>query len=292
MKMYCLEPEGSFGSQVADAANRRYFDGTADIALCKTNVDILAAVANAKSYAMGIVPVRNSSAGLVADVVRFWLNGDRDRPLSVIGEVDLPVHHHLLVRQGVSLRDVTRIVSHAQGLAQCEQRLSRWRFVYEQRRAVASTSLAAKMVSEDQEFAHAAAISSRQCAREFGLAILEENIEDAQDNTTRFHIVANGPGVLPAWKYDSDVQKMAVVWTVKNQTGTLHKVLGEIHEARLNMEFITSIQFGGMNDVAFYVEMDAPRKEEEQERILQAISRVAETIVCLGVFPKGTTIEE
>jgi len=291
MKIHYLKPEGSFGSQVAHALNKRCFEGAAGMALCDTNIGVLTSFAHsAASYEdLGVVPVRNSNAGIVADVIKFWLNNNRQ--LYVIGEVDLRVHHHLLARQGVALQDIKLILSHEQGLAQCSERLSRWGFLRDKRHPVESTSLAAQLVSSTPEFARAGAISSKQCAREFGLVVLAENIEDAQDNTTRFHIVANCTGALPAWRYGTDAYKMSLIFTVKNNIGALYKVLGRIYEAHLNMEFIASIQFGGMNDVAFYVEMDAP-KIEERETMLRYIAEATETFICLGIYPRGTTIEE
>ena len=286
MQILCLGPDGTYGHQVAHEINKRYFGGRGEIVFRKSHEEILAQLDRAKdSNVVGVVAIRNSTAGLVMEVVRFWLNSS---PLRIIGEVDLPIHHQLLARPGVSLKEVQSVFSHPQGLAQCEQTLNA--LGIGERKPVASTAGAAKMVSDRD--GKEAAISSRFCAELYGLEILQQNLEDVPGNTTRFQILANVPGVLPAWKYDSDNRKMAAVWTVKNEVGALYKVLREIYKAGLNMEFIASVQFGGMNNVAFYGEMDAPPQEEEQERILQAISSVVETIVCLGVFSKGTAIEE
>lgn len=290
MQILCLGPEGTYGHQVAHQINKRYFGAQGEIVFRKSHEEILMQLDRAKdSHAVGVVAIRNSIAGLVMEVVRFWLN-PAPSALRIIGEVDLPIHHQLLVRPGVSLKDVQSVFSHPQGLAQCEQTLNA--LGIGERKSVASTAGAAKMLADYH--GKEAAISSRFCAELYGLEILRQNLEDVSGNTTRFHIVANGPGVLPAWKHDLDLTKMAAVWTVKNEVGALYKVLHEIYEYELglNMEFIASVQFGGMNNVAFYVEMDAPSQEEEQERILQAISRVAETIVCLGVFPPGMALEE
>lgn len=288
MQILCLGPEGTYGHQVAHQINKRYFGEQGGIVFRKSHEEILAQLDRAKdSHTVGVVAVRNSIAGLVMEVVRYRLS-PLPSSLRIIGEVDLPIHHQLLARPGVPLREVQSVFSHPQGLVQCEQTLNALGIV--ERKPVVSTAGAAKIVADHD--GKEAAISSRFCAELYGLEILQQNLEDVPGNTTRFHIVANMPGVLPAWKYDSDNRKMAVVWTVKNEVGALYRVLREIYEAGLNMEFIASVQFGGMNNVAFYVEMDAPQEEEEQERISQAISCVAETIVCLGVFPKGITIEE
>lgn len=287
MQILCLGPEGTYGHQVAYQVNKRYFGAQGEIVFRKSHEEILAQLDRAKdSHTVGVVAIRNSIAGLVMEVVRFWLNPSPPS-LHIIGEVDLPIHHQLLARPGVSLKEVQSVFSHPQGLAQCEQTLNA--LGIGERKPVASTAGAAKMLADRD--GKEAAISSRFCAELYGLGILQQNIEDIPGNTTRFHIVANVPGTLPAWKYDSDNKKMVAVCTVKNEVGALYKVLRETYKAGLNMDFITSIQFGGMNNVAFYVEMDAPPQEEEQECILQAISRVTKTIVCLGVFYKGTAIE-
>ncbi|MBI3458952.1 hypothetical protein HY061_01675 [Candidatus Azambacteria bacterium] len=200
MNIYCLGPEGSNGSQVADGVNFEHFDGTATLVLCPRNTDILTSVAQSKSSAIGIVPVHNSIGGAVVDVMN-WLNNDNHR-LIVIGKIDRNIEHHLLVRQNRSLKDVQIVISHAQGLAQCKEWLSRYGFSNRHRYVVTSTSVAAQIVSQASGFTNVAAIASKECVAKYSLKIVAENIEDDKKNTTCFHIVTNDSNLsLPLNQY-------------------------------------------------------------------------------------------
>jgi len=148
MIIYCVGPEESYGSKAAHQINDKYFGGSAKIIFCCKNTDILLVVENSETDAIGFVPVRNSSGGLVTDVMKFLLKSGNNSKRTVIGDLDIIVNHCLSVRPGVLLKDIKKIFSHRQGFDQCRGYLFDKGFTQEQWQEVTSTSLAAKMVSE------------------------------------------------------------------------------------------------------------------------------------------------
>ncbi len=91
MQIFCLGPEGTYGHQVAHQINKRYFHAQREIVFCKSHEEVFAQLDCAKDpNTIGVVAIRNSTAGLVMEVVRFWLNVSPTF-LRVANEVDLPI---------------------------------------------------------------------------------------------------------------------------------------------------------------------------------------------------------
>jgi prephenate dehydratase len=287
MQILCLGPEGTYGHQVAYQINERHFEAQGEIVFRKSHEEIFVQLDRAKNpNDIGVVAIRNSTAGLVMEVVRFWLNTSPTL-LHVTGEADLPIHHQLLARPGVALKEVQAVFSHPQGLAQCEQTLNG--LGIGERKPVSSTAGAAKMLIDRDS--KEAAISSRFCAGLYGLEILQQNLEDISGNTTRFHIVSNVQNFQSQPAEEFCERKLALLITLKNEAGSLWRTLGPIACAGLNMTFLTSIQLNGMDKVAFYIELDAHHDKKTNDSVLHLLSQVSEKLVVLGIFPKGVMLE-
>src|SRR5687768_363815 len=108
---YQGEP-GAFGEEAVIA----YFGDGATPAPMPTFSAVGAAVESGAVDA-GVLPLENSLAGTVGDALDALANGS----LRVVGELLLPIRHHLLVLPGVALEGVERVSSHWQALAQCER---------------------------------------------------------------------------------------------------------------------------------------------------------------------------
>ena len=105
----------------------------------------------------------------------------------ICGEVELRIHHHLLVGENTKTDNITRIYSHAQSLAQCRKWLDAY-YPNVERVAVASNAEAAKRVQGEWS---SAAIAGDMAAKLYGLTIHAEKIDDRPDNSTRFLIIGN-----------------------------------------------------------------------------------------------------
>jgi len=129
----------------------------------------------------GVVPLHNSRAGMVEEVVRLLARS----PLQVADRLALRVRQNLLTLPGVRLKDIRRVASHPQALAQCSNLLKRhdWELLPR-----SSTSGAARHLSEDQDRG-CAVIASATAARLYGLSVIAAGIEDDPENTTRFVVL-------------------------------------------------------------------------------------------------------
>ena len=129
----------------------------------------------------GVVPLHNSRAGMVEDVVKLLAKSR----LQVSDRLALRVRQALLALPGVRLEDIRRVASHPQALAQCSGFLQRYRW---EQVARSTTSGAARQLAEEGD--RSCAVVARAAAAEiYGLVVLAGGIEDDADNTTRFAVI-------------------------------------------------------------------------------------------------------
>lgn len=137
---------------------------------------------------LGVLPLHNSRAGMVEEVVRLLAKA----PVQVADRLALRIHQCLLGLPGTRMDEVERVTSHPHALAQCSQFLGRhdWTLV-----PAENTAIAARRLSLEQT-ARTAVVASRRAAELYGLTILAQDIEDDGENTTRFAVVRRGPATV------------------------------------------------------------------------------------------------
>lgn len=167
---------GAYGESAAIAYNPEYVPLP-----CREFIDVFDGIAN-DQLDLGIVPVENSREGPIASVNDLI----KERRLPVIGEIVIPIRHHLLAARGTGDRDIRVVYSHPQALAQCRDFIARNNI---EPRPFYDTAGAAKMIARG-ETASAAAIASGLCAELYNLEVIKENIEDQAGNATKFVILS------------------------------------------------------------------------------------------------------
>src|ERR671935_758662 len=168
--------QGELGAFSEAAARRLHPD--ADLVPCRSFEEVFDAVdTGAASY--GVLPIENSIGGSIHRNYDLLL----EHELPIVGEVELPVVHHLLALPGATLDMLKRVYSHPQGLAQCERFLRTLKGI--EVIATYDTAGSAKMVA-DAGAKDAAAIASARAGEVFGLTPLASSVQDFDDNITRF----------------------------------------------------------------------------------------------------------
>jgi chorismate mutase/prephenate dehydratase len=233
--------------------------------------DVFRAVeATAADY--GVVPVENSTEG----VVRHTLDLFHNSRLTICGEVQLRIHHHLLVKDAAA--DITRVLAHQQALAQCrawlETNLPRAEHI-----AVASNAEAARRASIEKS---AAAIASETAAELYGLAIRTRNIEDEPDNTTRFLVI----GKQQALPSGNDLTSLLV--SVLNRPGMLYTMLEHIARNGVSMTRIESRPSRkGVWDYVFFIDVEGHRDDAPVAAALSALEQEGFAVKVLGSYPRA-----
>ena len=263
-----LGPQGTFTQA---AALKQFGHSVNTLALDSLDDVFREVAAGAANY--GVVPVENSTEGVISHTLDLF----QDSQLSICGEVELRIHHHLLARDD-SVK-VSRVLAHQQALAQCrgwlEANLPGVDHV-----AVGSNAEAARLVRDSDDAA--AAIASDMAAEIYGLEIRQHNIEDRPDNTTRFLVI--GPqAALP-----SGNDKTSLLVSVNNKPGALAAMLQPIARHGISMTRIESRPSRqAMWEYVFYIDVDGHRDDEDVAAALTALEQETFAVKVLGSYPKA-----
>lgn len=263
-----LGPEGTFTQA---AALKHFGHAVATVPLTAIS-DVFQEVESGGCH-YGVVPVENSSEGVVSHTLDMFLNS----PLQICGEVTLRIHQNLL---GVDpdLAGLKVVFSHQQSLAQCRGWLDR-HLPYVERVAVGSNAEAARRAAET---AGAAAIAGTAAAELYGLQVLVPNIEDEAGNTTRFLVI--GRQAVPP----SGNDKTSLLLSTRNEAGGLYRLLAPLAEHGISMSRIESRPSRRGNwDYVFFVDIIGHRDDPSVAQALVALKQQAGMYKELGSYPRA-----
>ena len=269
LKVAYLGPEGTF----SHAAALKHF-GLSVQARSMAAIDEIfrEVVAGAVSY--GVVPVENSTEGAINHTLDSFL----EHNIVICGEVELRIHHHLLVGENTKTDHITRIYSHAQSLAQCRKWLDAY-YPNAERVAVASNAEAAKRVKGEW---NSAAIAGDMAAGLYGLTIHAEKIEDRPDNSTRFLII--GSRNVPP----SGDDKTSIIVSVSNKPGALHELLIPFHDNGVDLTRIeTRPSRSGKWSYVFFIDFIGHQNDPLVKDVLEKIVSQSTGVKVLGSYPKA-----
>ena len=219
----------------------------------------------------GVVPVENSIEGAVNVTLDRLLESD----LTICGEMTLPIAQCLLSRAG-ELREIKRVLSHPQGLAQCRGWLAA-NLPEVPVEETNSTAGAAELAAGD---ATLAAIASALAGELYGVPVLRERIEDNRQNTTRFLVIGRqSPG-------PSGRDKTSILFAMPNQPGALYRILEPFARIGINLTKIESRPTKRERwDFVMFVDFEGHR---ETPIVAGALSEIAERtryLKILGSYP-------
>jgi prephenate dehydratase len=235
--------------------------------------DAIQAVAQ-KDVDYCLVPVENSIEGSVR-ITLDTLAHDVD--LMIESELIWSVHNQLLTKNPNA--KIHTIISHIQPLAQCREYLKS-HYPTAKTESVSSTARAAEKASCYGE--GYAAIATKTAANLYNLQIIDTDIQDVEDNFTRFILLTNKDKVK---KYQ-DVANMMIICQIDGRAGSLYELLGDFACRKVNMTRIESRPARtSLGEYIFFIEIDANvDKDILQEALMQA-SKKCFWLKNLGKFP-------
>lgn len=218
----------------------------------------------------GMAPVENSTDGRIADTLEMFTR----LPLRICAEARLRIHHNLLSKGPQS--DIRRVYSREQALSQCRTWLSK-NVPQAQLISVASTATAAELATREP---HTAAVASRQAAAHYGLQIVASNIEDVENNTTRFAVI----GDQPSQRTGRD--KTAIMFQIPHKPGSLSDALVVFKKNRVNLTWIESFPSReAEQEYLFFIDFEGHPTEPRVKKTLGALERRSDRLVILGSYP-------
>lgn len=220
----------------------------------------------------GVIPVENSTAGTVNAVYDLMVKHD----FRIVRSVRIKVDHNLLVRPGTREEDIREIYSHSQAISQCAGFLQR--FPNAKIIPCENTAVAAKMVAQSGE-PGVAALSSRSCAKLYGLEILMSSVQDSDNNYTRFICISKNLEIYPGADHTS---LMMVIW---DEPGTLHHVLARFYVLGINMHKLESRPIPGRNwEYRFYFDLDTSVYSPKFIQLMGELGDICEEYEYLGSY--------
>ena len=281
IKINCLGPAGSYGHEAARLAVAKLELTGAELDFQPTNTSILETVLRTiEAGSLGIVPVENSTAGDVVDVMAFLARQPPASPLGIIGEIILPVRHCLLVPPGLNaVAELQGIASHPQAISQCGESIRRWGFTPAQIEPANSTAGAAKLVFEQPE-KKMGALASAFAGATYGLKTLEADVQTRSDNATRFFVFGRKRLIAPTGD-----DKSVIIFQTKNRPGALLCALLPLGLLGVNLTAIHSVAQGGWS-YSFYIETNAHAENPRLRLALRAARFFVKNLSILGSFPK------
>jgi chorismate mutase / prephenate dehydratase len=265
-----LGPAGTFSEQAALG----YF-GSSLVRVPCTSIDEVFRTTAAGAADFGVVPVENSTEGVVARSLDLFLT----EPLFIIGETSLFVRHNLL-RKDNSLESIEAVCAHPQALAQCHGWLSN-HLPQVERRPVSSNAEGARLASLD---ARVAAIASERAASEYGLHVAAPAIQDDPHNRTRFAIVTH-PARHPQPKA-SGHDCTSLVVSVVNRPGAVHDMLVPLKQHGVSMtRFESRPARSGQWEYYFYIDLQGHPDQPEVATALKELRDCCAFFKVLGTYP-------
>lgn len=268
LKVGFLGPEGTFTQQ----AVLKHFGHSARAIPLPTIAEVFFEVQSSHAD-FGVVPVENSTEGTVNHTLDMFVNST----LKICGEIELHIHQNLMGKMR-SLDAIKRVVSHQQSLAQCRGWLDQ-NLPHVERIPASSNAEAARRARDEEG---TAAVAGTVAAEMYGLEILEPNIEDRADNTTRFLVI--GRKLFGASGKDKTSLLISVGDT--QSPGTLHKLLEPFARQGINMSRIESRPSQKKKwDYVFFIDVEGHAEEQPLKSVLAEIKKHTSLLRVLGSYP-------
>lgn len=269
--------QGEFGAN-SDMACRDMFPDMEPLP-CPTFEDAFNAIESGEAD-LGMIPIENTLAGRVADIHHLL----PESRLHIIGEYFMPIRFQLMVMPGVKKDEIRTVHSHIHALGQCRKiiRSNGWKPVI-----AGDTAGAAKQVSEKGDRSMAA-LAPRLAADLYGLDILAENVEDSENNVTRFVVLSRDENWAKRQSRDNSTDEIIVttfVFNVRNIPAALYKAMGGFATNGINMTKLESYQLGGkFVATQFYADIEGHPDDEPVRHALDELRFFSEKVRILGVY--------
>ncbi len=239
---------------------------------CFSFEEALDAVRDGKAGS-ALIPIENSLHGRVADI-HFLLP---ESGLSIIGEHFMPIRYWLM---GLANAQVKEAMSHPQALGQCRHWLRAHGLTPV---PYADTAGAAAAVVEIGD-PTIGAIAPRLAAELYGLELLAEGLEDSDDNTTRFVLLAPDANPAPV----TGPCMTSFVFEVRNVPAALYKALGGFATNGVNMTKLESYQAGAsFAATQFYCDVEGSPDHPTLARALEELKFHCKSVRMLGTYKQG-----
>ena len=219
----------------------------------------------------GILPIENSLHGSVSGIYDLM----QKYRFFIVRGIKLKISHVLLANPGVKLENIKKIYSHEQALAQCSEFLKYSGIEVEQ---AENTATAAKMISENG-IMDAAAISTVRCAELYNLDVLSEDIQNSENNYTRFICISKDLEIYPG------ANLISLMMTLPHKPGSLYHLIAKFAALGINLTKLESRPLPDRDfEFMFYFEFDISVYDEAVFNLFSQLESGNEKFVFMGCY--------
>jgi chorismate mutase/prephenate dehydratase len=262
-----LGPEATFTHQ---AAIKR-FGSSLSYASQKTIPDVFSEVSKHRAD-YGVVPVENSTEGVVTHTLDMFVDSD----LKVVSQVVLRISHCLVSK--AKREDIQRIYVHPQTLGQCRGWIHR-NLPHAELVETSSNARSAELAAKEKR---SAAIAGVLAAEQYGVPVLEHDIQDNAANATRFLVL--GRQCSPP----SGADRTSIMFSVRDDVGALHKALAPFRRYRINMTKIESRPSKRKAwEYFFFVDCDGHADTPKVAKAIEQLGAHCSFVKVLGSYPNA-----
>ena len=220
----------------------------------------------------GVLPIENSSVGSVTKVYDLM----REHKFYIVRAIKMHIKHCLMTKKGTRIEDIKEIYSHEQALNQCEgylKNLGDVKFT-----VVSNTAVAAKLVSESDR-TDIACVCSEECSGIYDLVNLASNIQDNDQNFTRFIVISKNLRIY------EDNNKISLMCNLPHESGSLNKTLNKFSTLGLNLTKLESRPLlNSTFEFSFYFDIEAKITKKEVLNLIGELDSSNKEFVFLGSY--------
>lgn len=241
---------------------------------CASFEDAFAAIIDGTA-GLGMIPIENSLAGRVADIHHFLPQSG----LHIIGEYFLPIHFQLLGVKGAKIEDLKSVHSHIHALGQCRKIIRKLGV----KPVIAGDTAGSAREVADWNDKSRASLATALAGEIYGLETLAENVEDSEDNTTRFIVLSKEP----KWAAPNNGPTVTTfLFRVRNVPAALYKALGGFATNGVNMTKLESYMVdGSFSATQFLADVDGHPDDANLKLALEELAFFSREVKILGVYP-------
>ncbi len=221
----------------------------------------------------GILPLENSTAGSVNKIYDLM----QKHRFYIVRSIRLKINHNLLAPEGVELEEVREIFSHEQAISQCSALLESLGSHVKVTR-VENTAQAARAVAESGR-RDAAAIASQSCQEIYGLNCLARDVQDRDNNYTRFICISRDLQIYPG------ADRTSIMLVLPHQPGSLYKALSRFYALGISLNKLESRPIPNRDfEFMFYFDLETSVYSEELLQLLDGLRESCEDFTYLGSY--------
>jgi prephenate dehydratase len=204
--------------------------------------------------------------------------------IKIEAEAIMPIAHHLMIHPDNDIREIEKIYSHPQALAQSFHFLDT-NFKHIQKQDFSSTAAAAKYISENPDLKRAA-VANQFAANLYGLKIINRNIQDIEQNHTRFIVISKQRTSYTNENLNIIGEKSGLLITLpEDHAGGLHQVLSVFAWRKMNLSKIESRTLKtGLGNYFFFINVVGKWEPVLHENALEELKALNTEVDFLGNY--------